>query len=927
MAATSEGTIITDGKGNYQILKGGQFQPYKGSVPGGTANDPFKVGDTDAISHAWDVVDSIAAARGLSQKPLAAGMPAEAVTELPVVGKLMGQNRANLQTKLGQVAGDLRQLAIHNLYQSTGQKGVGSIARSTSEQTALQNSMAALGYVDQGGGHLAATGPQPDAATLGQGLDTAQSIYERHLARLYGLNPDNPATTALLRAAIADPSKRAALLSQTVDSSTAPTDLSSNEQARVNPLVEKIKPQLTQMLDAPKSQVSNADIEAFVSKNGLDPKTWTSLQEGLAKRDKTQFAVDPRFNEQIKSPIGKGLAEVATANPGGIPIGASVVGAGDAYTLGAIPDIAGIVHGVTGVGPTRQDVVTARDISSAEHPVATFGGNMAGAIANPLVRGGGVARSALLSAIYGGLSSDDPSVGSRLINAAIGGTTGAATHGIVKSGFKGGQATTRALKNFFSPEGYADSNALARAAAAMPKQDLAAVETAIQPGVPAAAAVDRAGQEFLSRVASSAPGARTAADAAASTFRKAIPSGLEADFNQAIADAAPAGAEHTAAFLNRPVRDITNDVQNMASREYELGMDPIKNDTVPIDDDLAEVLSHEQIKPVIADLLRNQKLAPETRAVLRSVPSWLKDGMLDKLPINVDALRNIATNLDQRANKSNNIALGDLANVIRDKITQQFPEYQSVNELYSSRKGAIRAMDAVRNNFLGEDPNQIDELAKATGNLTDTPNLPEYKGPAFSSSGPVLPSGRQFAMAGAREAASTKAGSGTGTGGANLLRQIAEGANQQARNAMAMGTDAGTALASKAGTRANVADAIERVASGPAQDQTANWFKLGKYALTTKLTGGSSHYAAARALIGVPKLSSDDAARVVNIYLNADSADQVLKSLKRSYGAATARDIMGRLAALGTAGRAVRNTPVPASPVIGSPIVLSGGPQ
>jgi hypothetical protein len=181
----------------------GNYKPV-GDVP-----QTFKVGDSDAISHGFQMLDNIAQARQTARLPHAAGTWATTLANLPVVGGAIGQNRANLMTSLGAVAGDLRQLGIQHLYEMSGKKGVGTIARSNAEQTALQNSMAALGYDPSS---LHPTGAQPDAPTLGKGLDQAQSLYERHLARLFNIDPDNPASISIVQAAEANPANRQALI-------------------------------------------------------------------------------------------------------------------------------------------------------------------------------------------------------------------------------------------------------------------------------------------------------------------------------------------------------------------------------------------------------------------------------------------------------------------------------------------------------------------------------------------------------------------------------------------------------------------------------------------------------------------------------------------------------------------------------------------
>jgi hypothetical protein len=914
-AAQENATIIKLADGTYATARNGQWVPYTGplpnNTPGAQQDQGFKVGDTDAITHAWDVLDSINSARSLSHKPLAAGTRAEAVRNIPLVGGMVGQNRDNLQTKLGSIAGDLRQLAIHNLYQQTGSKGVGSIARSTSEQQALQSSLAPLGFVEQGG-HASPTGAAPDAATLGQGLDVAQNIYLRHLARLYGASPDDPNVLATLGTAVNDPKQRSTLL-QALQNPGAAKALSSTDQAVLNPAVDKIKGQLTNMLNAPQGKVSNQQILDFVKQNNVDPEAWPDLQAALKRRGKVQFNVDPHFNQKLTG-VPKVMSQVGTFAPGGVPIGASVVGFGDAFTGGAAPDIAGIVHGVTGLGPTRADVVTARDMSAEQNPIATFLGNAGGIVANPLMRGGGLGRTAALSGLYGGLSSSDPSVGARALNATIGASVGGLAHGATSAVAKGGQNAFRALRSIMAPvfgdSGAPDANALARVADALPKQDVAAIRAAVADGrTPAAVALSPAGQAFMQKVAGSSPGARTAAQAADKTLRQAIPAHLANDFNSAISDLAP-NVQGAQTYLNRPVREVAKDVQDMAGREFETGIEPIKNDQIAVDQELADAFGHEQMKPAIADTLRNSKLSPESQAVLRSLPQWLKEGMLGKLPITVDVMRNLATTLDRRAlNSHGDIVMRDLAQTLRGKIVDQFPEYKPVNDLYASRKRAIDAMEGARSHFLGDTPESMDALHAATQNLSDAPNPPEFKGVmAAEPSGPVLPSNRQFAAAGAREAATTKAGSGANQNGADVLRRIAEGGNQQSNNQMVLGNQAAD-LAARAGKSASTAEAVANIAKGPAGDQTGNWFKYAKYALMTKATGGAAHYAVAKSLAGMPKLTADDAARVTHIFLNADSADQALKALTRSYGASTARNILGRVAGIGAAGQETRSQP------------------
>lgn len=961
-----------DASGNVKVV---------GDVP-----QPFKVGDPEAINHAWSVIDSITGARGLSGKPLATGTLSATVSAIPVVGGLVGQNRANLQTKLGQISGDLRQLGIRTLYEQTGKRGVGAIARNQSEQQALQNALAPLGYVDQGG-HLVTSGAQPDTATLGQGLDAAQNIYVRHLARLYGMDPDNPQSVQLLSSAIGDPKRRAMFLRQAQSvaqpqgSSTQPGDngitasapppaitavdngaaVSTDSQASVDPTLARIAPQLEQYLAADPKKISNAMILGYVQKNGVKPSpsllsalSYRMSEEGARWRAQGgNYAVDPSVNVPLTG-ARKAMAEVSGFAPGGVPVGATAAGAADTLSLGGAPDVAGIINSVTGVGPTRADVIKARDVSAAEHPYATFGGNMAGAVLSPLGRGGGALRSAGLGGLYGFLGSEDPDLKSRLGSAAIGATVGAAAHGGTSLLTKGVQSGYRGGKNLImspftgDPEALATNNALSRAAADMPPQDIDAAAAKLidlkskGAAPPAAAALDRSGQDYLARLTAGSPSARAAADEASASFRQALPKQLADDFDAAIHDAAPPNNGQTAAFLSRPTRDIARDVQEMAGREYETGIQPISRETLKITPELADTLTHERIGGAIKDALANQKLDNDTRQVLRNLPGQLKAldasvvtpaaGMdpekvaalqaqvrskyAEHIPLSIDAARNIATALDRTAARLQDgseaaVNMHQLSSEIRSAIGEQFPEYQPINARYASRMRAIEAMDEARRHFLGETPEQIDALSKAGRNFSDVEGEPEYRGvKGAEPSGPIQPSNRQFAIAGAREAAATKAGADTGESGGKVARTIAEGPNQQGRNAVVLGKEGADKLASRAAAKADVADTYERVTSGSSGDQAAKWWKVGKALIATKLTGGGAHTAAAHALAGLPGMSGEDAARVVRVYLDADSADQALKFLSKSYGARRARFIMARMASVASAASVTRATPV-----------------
>lgn len=1074
----------------------GGWAPYTGALPGGgsagKADDSFKVGDSEAINHAWDIVGNIDSAREISSKPLATGTMAASLTSLPVIGGLVGQNRANLQTKLGSVAGDLRQLGIRTLYHQTGQKGVGSVARNQAEQQALQNSLAAIGFVDTGG-HAVTTGAQPDAATLNQGLGTARNIYLRHLARLYGMNPDDPNALSMIDTASKDPRTRANLLMQTQkqqpsktsvappilkDEGTGNASVSGDTQVVEDPHLKVVGSHISQMLN---SGASDNQIRAYARDNNVGS---TNVDEELAFRRNNpgaagKFTVSPEFYRKHVPLTG---VRKAIASLDAVPYaGPAAVGAADTALMGAAPDIAGLVHGVTGVGPTRSDVIAGRDVSAAESPGSTFLGNMGGAILSPLGRGGGLGRTALMSGIYGAFGSDDPSISGRAINAGLSATLGTAAHGATSGLLNSTRPAYRAGRNvILSPivdrEALATDNALSRAANSMPRQDLRTATTQFTDladkgaNPPAAAVLSRAGQDYLGTLAAGSPAAKTAANEIAGANRQAMPQSLADDFNAAIRDATPAnGLEKD--MLSKPVREIAGDVQNMASREYEVGMRPIADEPLKVTPELTDVFTHERTNGAIRDALSNHQLDEATRAQLRGLPGQLKAlGTIVPggnaatqasirakyaagIPLTVAGARNIATALDRTAAKlqegsEGGVELRRLSGDIRSAIGEQYPEFAPINERYAGRMRAIDILDHTRSNFLGDSPEQIDALAKTAKGLSDVPNEAEYSGvgiplyhggapfdpnykngPSFFTpdkeaaqtyaanhearfggqgvlqqahvhianpapyyvvkqeaenlgmetrlapasifdpvlqghdgkatvnqlmkrlkargydgtmlpdlpfgprasgregemmthipfdngavrilpDGTPLPSNRQFAIAGAREAASTKAGSGTGAGGTRVAEELATGPNQQARNAMVLGDQGATKLAGRAGAKAQVSDVLQRIAAGPSGDQTEKWYKLAKRALMYKVTGGTAHYAAAYALSGIPGMSSADAARVVRVYMNSGGANQAFNSLSKAYGAQRARTIMARMAGVATGAAAQHQTPI-----------------
>jgi hypothetical protein len=415
----------------------------------------------------------------------------------------------------------------------------------------------------------------------------------------------------------------------------------------------------------------------------------------------------------------------------------------------------------------------------------------------------------LQSAGYGFFGSEDPSLGSRILNAGITGALGTAAHAGTGFALNSTRPIYRAARNavltpIVGPEAAATDNALSRAATQMPKQDLEAAAAAHSnlaangAAPPAAAVLDRSGQDFLAKLASGSPAARASSEQAAGAYRQNLPKSIADDFNQAIMDASPDHVDPSK-LLAKPVREIASDVQEMAGREYENGIKPIAHEPLNVTPEMLDTFTHERVNGAIRDTLSSHKLDEGTRTLLRGLPGQLKaiGGAVipgakpaaqaairaqyaKGIPMTVDSARNIATALDRTAAKLQDgseagVELRRLSGEIRTAIGDQYPEYAPVNSRYASRMRAIDVLDETRKNFLSDSPEGMDALAKTAKNYSDVPNEPEFRDPLASPQGPVLPTNRQYAIAGAREAASTRAGAGTGSGAVSTAISLLKG--------------------------------------------------------------------------------------------------------------------------------------------------------
>jgi hypothetical protein len=939
----------------------GKAEPVPG-LPAGLVEQPPGAAGGDVFQN--DVLlKQIAHLRELAKKPFSLGTGTGYLSYVPVIG----QNAANMRAGLDQVKGDLIQRGIQRLRELNGGKGAATMANTEKEGERIAASFAPLS-ADQ----------SPEEFI--RGLDTAEQFYRGALQKAAGaqapqpqqqqpppLVPKDNGITGSSPLAIGDP---------------AEVRESSTQKTKVNPWLQKYGPSLMDLLKQDPRKVSNAMILGWIKKNGYDPSQLENLPENLKFRtspDRRGAVYEPSFTPLINEPLSTqmtpgqeavdtltagmlGGSEQTQAERSGSSGGAYLAGLADTGTVGALPELAGIVGAVTGEGysKARADFKDKQNLLAYEHPTATTLGNLTGGLTTvglgaPATFPRLIGQTGGLGALYGFLSSDDSSFGGRLENAVTSGATSAAAAGIGDPALRGIGAAGRKLavnpiRRLLgtSADDLASEDALRSFATHAPNQDVPQMRNLLSTQGDLGAeptgltTLNRAGQDYLGRQAARSPGAREAADVAAGASREKLPGQIEQDFNQAIDDAA-GGDKNVATFLKRPSRDITADIQDMAGREYEAGIDPIKDEPLAIDGDLADALTHERIKGAVADALTNHSLSDQTRQVLRQLPRSLqeadikapstplggkaaeqvaamqaqvRDQTLKGIPLTVDAARNLATALDRTASRLADgsegvIELRRLSSAIRQKIGEQYPEFNPVNARYASRMRAIGALDDARSAFLGDEAGtKTDDLAKATSRMSDQPGEPEFKGAPAGTNGfqvskppQATPSQKQMAIAGAREAAVAKASNGDAAAAAEQL----SGVGQKERNRMILGERAAQLEARSKAQAANVRT-TDKLASGGTADDAGSKVAAGMKAVANLgfHRGGA---AIASALSGIRGLGPDDAARVVKLYTDPNKAEAVISSLEKAYGRRKARFIIARIAALSTAAGKTKQLP------------------
>jgi hypothetical protein len=160
-------------------IVGGEAVLIKG-VPAPKGTQQSLQNDPQRIAQIRSILEVIADARAKSDDFLAVGEQSKRVREWPVVGGVLGQNRATLEGMTDSVMGDIIQQQIARLSAMNNGNGVSSLANNVKEGERIAASIANLS-LDQ------------DADTFNKGLDRAEEYYRRQLeaAQPQGVIPQN----------------------------------------------------------------------------------------------------------------------------------------------------------------------------------------------------------------------------------------------------------------------------------------------------------------------------------------------------------------------------------------------------------------------------------------------------------------------------------------------------------------------------------------------------------------------------------------------------------------------------------------------------------------------------------------------------------------------------------------------------------------
>jgi hypothetical protein len=354
---------------SYQISNTtGEFKDVSGQAPAKAApaadpNRVFKINST---------LDQLTNLRRLAEKSLSVGEQAGRVRETPLIGALLGQNRADLEGALSQVEGNLIQDQLAVLAQ-INPGGIASLANAESEARRLASSIANLD-------------PNQSREQFLAGVQRAEEYYKRQLEQMGGKRePVIPAAGG------------------GAPPSVAPIEAGKPYQTEADLAVQR------QLQDAWNRGLSVDDMIALNQQMGrgpFAPEDIARMRDARTKGGPISFYATPTGQPTA----AEGVIGAALSTPVGEAVGGYAMGAANALTAGTLDELAPIL----GLDPAR--VQAAKDYLRERAPTASLAGEVTGGILGsiPAVRGS--------TALLGGtrLAGAAPLIGEAAYGAAYG---------------------------------------------------------------------------------------------------------------------------------------------------------------------------------------------------------------------------------------------------------------------------------------------------------------------------------------------------------------------------------------------------------------------------------------------------------------------------------------------------------------------------
>jgi len=329
-------------------------------------------------------LDALKNIREMSNKFLTVGKTAGQVSELP----FFGQNRADIEGSLDLVEGNLIQDQIAVLAE-LNKGGVGGLANTAEEARRLAASIANLD-------------PNQSKEQFLIGVDRAEKYLQAQLELAGGVPQQAAASTGGQAGATTFARSQPGQLVQT------DTDLAAERQ-------------LQQAWDGGATVDQMVALNQQLGRGAFEAAAIQQMQSARTKGGPVRFYATPTGDPSVIQDV--------MASPVGQAAGGAALGAANAVTLGMIDELAPVI------GLSSEQVQAAKNYYRQEAPIASFGGEVGGAVlgALPFVRGaqmvsGGAKLSPLIGeAIYGAGYGAGESNENRLLGAALGG--GAAVGG------------------------------------------------------------------------------------------------------------------------------------------------------------------------------------------------------------------------------------------------------------------------------------------------------------------------------------------------------------------------------------------------------------------------------------------------------------------------------------------------------------------